>query len=600
MGNCNTTEDVVNSSRDFKKFKQIMENNPTIKNNVLKYKDINQNTILHKVCNEGNLNCILYLLYCKMSLYDKNNECLTPINIIVKNDRVDIFRDVFKNYIVITSDQQSMLVSQIRTYLYSCVTYNCPRIGKYLISYAKDHIHTHLSYDNIFTEGDCEDTNHINNLITLSINKSYPTIYKDMTHIITNNFNEYLLYFIQSFSYKNDIATKYFDIFGETPLLKCTISVIHSATDYKMISFLVANGIPLNQKDIQGNQIINTLDTKSKQFQISIINLYSKQKYLYDDLKNGAGDTFMKQLSLSVNMNNFFSLLYAYSSLPLNYSEMVTINGYTGTFLHHQLSKNVVNIKIQNIPSIILGDESFDIKDSNGDDILNLIKKLSHISLPSLIYIHEFISDDNKIKIKDIIFSECTKELSSLGANIILNLNPTEEHLKKAILSKLTWGSSTQLNILLNHLAVDINWKYEDDLTLLMHAVKLYKLQAIKKIISHGSNLLEVSGDNKTAFNYAIEVNASTKIQNAVNPNPTKKNGKRSIYEHYIPRSSAPPEEGTNVVCKICLDNKIQIIYLPCKHALACNSCFNKLKEKDNTQCFMCKQKIEHVIDFNI
>lgn len=42
--------------------------------------------------------------------------------------------------------------------------------------------------------------------------------------------------------------------------------------------------------------------------------------------------------------------------------------------------------------------------------------------------------------------------------------------------------------------------------------------------------------------------------------------------------------------CKICYENHVEVIFLPCRHVCCCQSCCNKLKVKE---CPICRSKIK-------
>ena len=50
---------------------------------------------------------------------------------------------------------------------------------------------------------------------------------------------------------------------------------------------------------------------------------------------------------------------------------------------------------------------------------------------------------------------------------------------------------------------------------------------------------------------------------------------------------------------KFSMDNKIDILFYPCKHALCCNTCYKKLLPSQSTlACTLCKKKVDFVLDF--
>ena len=45
------------------------------------------------------------------------------------------------------------------------------------------------------------------------------------------------------------------------------------------------------------------------------------------------------------------------------------------------------------------------------------------------------------------------------------------------------------------------------------------------------------------------------------------------------------------VTCKICLDSKIQVLFLPCRHLVCCENCANEVRE-----CPLCRASIEGIV----
>ena len=68
---------------------------------------------------------------------------------------------------------------------------------------------------------------------------------------------------------------------------------------------------------------------------------------------------------------------------------------------------------------------------------------------------------------------------------------------------------------------------------------------------------------------------------------------------------SFPPDEGTSVYCKVCLENKINVLFYPCAHAACCNMCYgdlrNNLRQNANyVKCVLCNTNVSYVTNFII
>ena len=44
-------------------------------------------------------------------------------------------------------------------------------------------------------------------------------------------------------------------------------------------------------------------------------------------------------------------------------------------------------------------------------------------------------------------------------------------------------------------------------------------------------------------------------------------------------------------ICKICMDNEVQVVLLPCSHLFSCVNCAHKLKN-----CLVCRQFIKRIV----
>lgn len=46
--------------------------------------------------------------------------------------------------------------------------------------------------------------------------------------------------------------------------------------------------------------------------------------------------------------------------------------------------------------------------------------------------------------------------------------------------------------------------------------------------------------------------------------------------------------ENDSIICKICFENKIDILFKPCKHAMICKNCYDRVKKCKNLCPYCC------------
>lgn len=248
-------------------------------------------------------------------------------------------------------------------------------------------------------------------------------------------------------------------------------------------------------------------------------------------------------------------------------NKMYTIYGYTGTGLHHILNL-FSKCAIRNKFSISLFDEIHDI---------NIIDSLNRT------YVDILIQHKHKNMIEFLIEN---------GASLNRISTFYSKH-KTLHISPLTYvccyAQSDIALLLINNPNIDVNLKNPDGSTALLKSTELKKVQIPLKLITAGADSTIKDSNSKLALDYATNPKLISQL---------KKNVKIGDYYNTNLKSS-PPEDGTDTLCKICMDNKIDILFYPCKHALCCNTCYKQLLLSSPTfSCTLCKQKVDFVLDF--
>ena len=132
---------------------------------------------------------------------------------------------------------------------------------------------------------------------------------------------------------------------------------------------------------------------------------------------------------------------------------------------------------------------------------------------------------------------------------------------------------------------IDIDYRNKNNSTALIIATQNNDVSTVQLLVNRNADRTITDNTGKTAHNYACS-NKLTKILNT------------HISDIYNPNVKCyKPEIGADFTCKICMDNKINILFYPCKHALCCNNCY---KIMDNKSCPICKTDVKYVLDFII
>lgn len=71
-----------------------------------------------------------------------------------------------------------------------------------------------------------------------------------------------------------------------------------------------------------------------------------------------------------------------------------------------------------------------------------------------------------------------------------------------------------------------------------------------------------------------------------------KSKGKRPDYKTQKSAIQANWNTDERFQCKICLDNPVEVLFLPCKHVCCCQTCSNKLRVRE---CPICRGQIKAI-----
>ena len=60
----------------------------------------------------------------------------------------------------------------------------------------------------------------------------------------------------------------------------------------------------------------------------------------------------------------------------------------------------------------------------------------------------------------------------------------------------------------------------------------------------------------------------------------------------------APPGTPDDLICKICMKNKRNILFLPCTHTVCCIQCTKDIKDNDHNLCPICRKPIVEPVHY--
>lgn len=96
---------------------------------------------------------------------------------------------------------------------------------------------------------------------------------------------------------------------------------------------------------------------------------------------------------------------------------------------------------------------------------------------------------------------------------------------------------------------------------------------------------------------YYLELNREILNINQIKYNEymNSKDSKNVVLEHHnqLENEATSSSSSIETLCKICLDRKVNIVFLPCKHAAVCSQCVFGIDEK----CPICREKITDKIN---
>ena len=87
-----------------------------------------------------------------------------------------------------------------------------------------------------------------------------------------------------------------------------------------------------------------------------------------------------------------------------------------------------------------------------------------------------------------------------------------------------------------------------------------------------------------TSINVITERNSPQQLQRMKENKPTQQTRANAIKTQW--------SVDERFQCKICFENHVEVIFLPCKHVCCCQKCYNKLRVQE---CPICRAKIKGV-----
>ena len=351
------------------------------------------------------------------------------------------------------------------------------------------------------------------------------------------------------YNYHNEI-----DKDGDTLLsriIKTTCSKKYMISDkiVNVINFLTNEGFsflyvnPITEKSIK-NIIMETNNIKDFMTKNCLSDLFNTEELFLTDVCN-------KSLDMNSNMINLYK------------NKLFTQNDYTGTGLHYILNMNT-NIS----ESIFNNANDINALDSLNRTFLDILLQQKRMSVV------RFLIDNG---------ANLNRISTFYNKDTVLNISPLA----------FACGYLTQhlAMYLINAPTIDLNFKNSDGTTALIMTAKMGKVGIVSTLYAKGANSKLLDNNGKTVLHYIKNSNLKVKLSKNVKVN--------DYYDANL--QSAPPDEGASSCCKICMENQIDILFYPCKHALCCNTCYKQMKlSNQSTHCTLCKNKIEFILDFKL
>ncbi|KAL3070783.1 hypothetical protein niasHS_016649 [Heterodera schachtii] len=100
--------------------------------------------------------------------------------------------------------------------------------------------------------------------------------------------------------------------------------------------------------------------------------------------------------------------------------------------------------------------------------------------------------------------------------------------------------------------------------------------------------------------NSNVNVEADPSSNSSRPPTSTGDGKNRVIVDEKV--DGTPDEIKNSITCTICMENKRNVIFMPCSHAIVCKSCTEKIMSSSAPagamKCPICKQNIEKILPF--
>lgn len=351
------------------------------------------------------------------------------------------------------------------------------------------------------------------------------------------------------YNYHNEI-----DKDGDT-LLSCIIKTICSKKYMisdkiiNVINFLTNKGFsslyvnPITEKSIK-NLITETGNVKDFITKNCLSDLFNTEELFLTDVCN-------KSLNMNSNMINLYK------------NKLFTQNDYTGTGLHY-----ILNMDIDISESIFNNANDINALDSLNRTFLDILLQQKRMSVV------RFLIDNG---------ANLNRVSTFYNKGVVLNISP--------LTFACAYLTQHLAMYLINSPTIDLNFKNSDGTTALIMTAKMGKVGIVSTLYEKGSNSKLVDNNGKTALHYIKNSGLKAKLSKNVKVN--------DYYDMNL--QSAPPDEGASSCCKICMENQIDILFYPCKHALCCNTCYKQMKSSNqSTHCTLCKNKIDFILDFKL
>ena len=348
-------------------------------------------------------------------------------------------------------------------------------------------------------------------------------------------------------SCKNIITKMLSDEFDINFVNACTqetiINIIKSCQSHNHIVYILSL-IP------QTRNVFSDLDIfKSaivfNQVRINEILPHGKYEKIFTENKNS-------QIIIDVNTDDIYTKKY-HNPFPNS--------SYTGSILHTIL-KYIVCIEYhtltyRNYKYLLANFSDYSLTDSHDSTLLDIAVQCDH---PHIIpFIPNFCCVTNRIG----TYGEYCRNYKNFNTDNKIRVTP--------LVYAYEYGGISVMNELLNISGINLCFQNSDGTTVMQTILSSNKTNKVKLKL-----IFDKIGNNKTLINHYKSNTVST-----------------------------PPDTGTSIYCKICMENKIDIVFYPCSHAICCNKCYKVMKSKHSKytepiKCGICKSAINYPVSFMI